>query len=135
MDPRGGLAFRDVARPIHKGLAGVVVDTTEVSMVNPDTNSLTYQGYPVQDLARRCRFEEVTYLLWYGELPTPAQLAAQSEAALPAVVALPQRRRQGLLPLAPRDDFGYAETGDQRFRTPLSPWSGRAAGRGRTWSA
>ncbi|MEV7548622.1 bifunctional 2-methylcitrate synthase/citrate synthase [Amycolatopsis sp. NPDC089917] len=153
---------------IHKGLAGVVVDTTGVSMVNPDTNSLTYRGYPVQELAGKCRFEEVAYLLWYGELPTPAQLAAQNEAerahralprdlvltllslpetahpmdtlrtavsilgahdpheddnsleanrakalrlfaALPAVVALTQRRRHGLLPLTPRDDLGYAE--------------------------
>jgi citrate synthase len=64
---------------IYKGLAGVVVDTTAVSMVNPDTNSLTYRGYPVQDLAGHCRFEEVAYLLWHGELPTTAQLAAQNE--------------------------------------------------------
>ena len=65
---------------IHKGLAGVAVDTTEVSMVNPETNSLTYRGYPVQELAARCSFEEVAYLLWHGELPTPEQLAAQNEA-------------------------------------------------------
>ena len=36
---------------IRKGLAGVVVDTTAVSKVNPDTNSLLYRGYPVQELA------------------------------------------------------------------------------------
>jgi 2-methylcitrate synthase len=59
---------------IHKGLAGVVVDTTAISKVNPDTNSLLYRGYPVQELAARCSFEEVAYLLWHGELPTPAQL-------------------------------------------------------------
>lgn len=63
---------------VRKGLAGVVADTTEISMVNPDTNSLTYRGYPVPDLATHCRFEEVAYLLWHGELPTPAQLAEQS---------------------------------------------------------
>ena len=60
---------------IHKGLAGVVVDTTAVSSVNPDTNSLLYRGYPVQELAANCTFEEVAYLLWHGELPTPKQLA------------------------------------------------------------
>jgi len=59
---------------IKKGLAGVVVDTTSVSKVNPDTNSLLYRGYPVQELADSCTFEEVAHLLWYGELPTPAQL-------------------------------------------------------------
>lgn len=59
---------------IRKGLAGVVVDTTAISKVNPDTNSLLYRGYPVQELAEHCEFEEVAYLLWNGELPTPVQL-------------------------------------------------------------
>ncbi|CAN5605580.1 bifunctional 2-methylcitrate synthase/citrate synthase [soil metagenome] len=60
---------------IKKGLAGVVVDTTSVSKVNPDTNSLLYRGYPVQELAEKCTFEEVAYLLWNGELPDAKQLA------------------------------------------------------------
>ncbi|MDN3905026.1 bifunctional 2-methylcitrate synthase/citrate synthase [Arthrobacter sp. YD2] len=60
---------------IHKGLAGVLVDTTRISKVNPETNSLLYRGYPVQELAARCSFEEVAYLLWNGELPTEAELA------------------------------------------------------------
>ena len=60
---------------IRKGLAGVYVDTTSVSKVNPETNSLLYRGYPVQELAANCTFEEVAYLLWHGELPTPTQLA------------------------------------------------------------
>ena len=60
---------------IKKGLAGVVVDYTAVSKVNPDTNSLLYRGYPVQELAARCSFEEVAYLLWNGQLPTTDQLA------------------------------------------------------------
>ncbi|ACL39511.1 2-methylcitrate synthase/citrate synthase II [Pseudarthrobacter chlorophenolicus A6] len=60
---------------IKKGLAGVVVDYTAVSKVNPDTNSLLYRGYPVQELAARCSFEEVAYLLWNGELPAERELA------------------------------------------------------------
>ncbi|CCQ46701.1 citrate synthase [Pseudarthrobacter siccitolerans] len=60
---------------IKKGLDGVVVDYTSVSKVNPDTNSLLYRGYPVQELAARCSFEEVAYLLWNGELAAPDQLA------------------------------------------------------------
>jgi citrate synthase/2-methylcitrate synthase len=63
------------APEIRKGLAGVVVDTTAISKVNPETNSLLYRGYPVQELAARCSFEEVAYLLWHGELPTPGQLS------------------------------------------------------------
>jgi citrate synthase/2-methylcitrate synthase len=66
----------DPAPPeIHKGLAGVVADTTAISKVNPDTNSLLYRGYPVQELAARCSFEQVAHLLWHGELPTEAELA------------------------------------------------------------
>ena len=56
---------------IKKGLAGVVVDETAVSKVNPETNSLLYRGYPVHELAERCTAEEVAYLLWHGELPDP----------------------------------------------------------------
>src|SRR5690554_1503665 len=59
---------------IRKGLAGVVADTTAISKVNPETNSLLYRGYPVQELAEKCTFEEVAYLLWHGELPTGVQL-------------------------------------------------------------
>ncbi|GAB3610331.1 bifunctional 2-methylcitrate synthase/citrate synthase [Humibacter ginsengiterrae] len=61
---------------IHKGLAGVVVDTTAISSVNPATNSLLYRGYPVQELAAKCSFEEVAYLLWHGELPGDDDLEA-----------------------------------------------------------
>ncbi len=60
---------------IKKGLAGVVADETAVSKVNPETNSLLYRGYPVQELAATQSFEAVAYLLWHGELPTEAELA------------------------------------------------------------
>lgn len=60
---------------VKKGLEGVVMDTSSVSKVNADTNSLMYRGYPVQDLAENCTFEEVAYLLYTGELPNKTQLA------------------------------------------------------------
>lgn len=61
---------------VKKGLEGAVIDTSAVSKVNPDTNSLIYRGYPVQELAETCRFEEVAYLLYKGELPNEAELKA-----------------------------------------------------------
>ena len=64
---------------VHKGLAGVVADYTAISKVNPDTNSLLYRGYPVQELAAHCSFEEVAYLLWNGELPSTEELAEFTE--------------------------------------------------------
>ncbi|WP_396667148.1 bifunctional 2-methylcitrate synthase/citrate synthase [Microbacterium sp. R86528] len=76
---------------IKKGLAGVVVDYTAVSKVNPETNSLLYRGYPVHELAATQPFEAVAYLLWNGELPTDAALAdlratERENRALPADV-------------------------------------------------
>ncbi len=65
-----------MSEEIKYGLAGVVTDDTAVSKVMPEINSLTYRGYKVQDLASECRFEEVAYLIWNGELPNQSQLDA-----------------------------------------------------------
>jgi citrate synthase len=59
---------------IHKGLVGVYVDDSKVSKIVQETNSLTYRGYAVQDLCEHCKFEEVAYLMWNGELPDAKQL-------------------------------------------------------------
>jgi 2-methylcitrate synthase/citrate synthase II len=67
-------------KEVRKGLAGVVADTTAVSSVNQESNSLLYRGYPVQELAAQKSFEEVAYLLWYGELPGDDELAAFEES-------------------------------------------------------
>lgn len=69
--------MNDTTAPqVFKGLVGVHADVTAVSKVMPETNSLTYRGYAVQDLAEQCRFEEVAYLLLNGELPNRKQLNA-----------------------------------------------------------
>jgi 2-methylcitrate synthase len=58
-----------------KGLEGIVFDTSSVSNVIPQEKSLYYRGYPVQDLAENCSFEETAYLLINGDLPNATQLA------------------------------------------------------------
>jgi 2-methylcitrate synthase len=65
---------------IHRGLEGVVVDTTRISKVMPEINALVYFGYPVQDLAEHCCFEEVAWLIWHGELPNARDLAGLQTA-------------------------------------------------------
>ncbi len=77
---------------VHKGLAGVVVDTTAISEVVPETGSLTYRGHPVPELAARCSVEQVAHLLWHGELPDAGQLAAferreRAQRAVPPALA------------------------------------------------
>ena len=64
---------------VKKGLEGVIVDVSSISKVMPEINSLVYKGYPVQDLAENCCFEEVAYLLWHGELPNKSQLETLSK--------------------------------------------------------
>ena len=58
------------------GLEGVIAGETAISTVE---GGLSYRGYFVGDLAERCSFDEVAYLLLYGELPTAAQLKAFTE--------------------------------------------------------
>ncbi|TCZ65505.1 bifunctional 2-methylcitrate synthase/citrate synthase [Roseicella aquatilis] len=69
----------DAMPEIKKGLVGVYADVSTISKVMPETNSLTYGGYAVQDLCEECSFEEVAYLLWHGELPNAAELKAFRE--------------------------------------------------------
>ena len=59
---------------IKKGLLGIVVDETTISHVVPELSALTYRGYKVQDLCDKCDFEEVAYLVLYGDLPSKKQL-------------------------------------------------------------
>lgn len=61
---------------VRKGLVGVYADESTISKVMPETNSLTYRGYAVQDLCEQASFDETAFLLWNGELPTKAELAA-----------------------------------------------------------
>ena len=85
---------------IKKGLAGVVVDSTAISKVNPDTNSLLYRGYPVQELADTQSFEAVAYLLWHGELPSDEEVQ-QFDSQERAFRELDERTAQ-LLAMLPR---------------------------------
>lgn len=59
-----------------RGLDNVVVARSRLSAIDGIGGNLIYAGYHIHELAGRASFEEVVYLLWYGELPTAAELAA-----------------------------------------------------------
>src|SRR3954449_3632994 len=59
---------------VNGGLEGVVAATTRLSDVDGEGGELVIAGYPVGELAGRATFEETSWLLWHGELPTTAQL-------------------------------------------------------------
>lgn len=56
------------------GLRGAVVGDTCLSSINGEEGKLIYRGIDIHDLARSSTFEEITYLLWFGTLPTQAHL-------------------------------------------------------------
>lgn len=77
------------------GLRGQVAGQTALSTVGQAGAGLTYRGYDVRELAEHALFEEVAYLLLYGELPTKAQLAAY-QSKLKTLRDLPQALKEVL---------------------------------------
>jgi len=71
------------------GLRGQVAGETALCTVGEDASGLTYRGYDIQELAEQASFEEVAYLLQYGELPKRSELDAY-HARLAKQRGLPQ---------------------------------------------
>jgi citrate synthase len=61
---------------LARGLKDVVLDTTESSYIDGELGVLLYRGYSIHDLAANSSFEEVTYLLLHGALPTEEELSS-----------------------------------------------------------
>ena len=59
---------------IMRGLKDVYLDTTESSFIDGQVGKLLYRGYDIHDLAEKSTFEQVIFLLLYGDLPTQPQL-------------------------------------------------------------
>ncbi|GEM85940.1 citrate synthase [Meiothermus granaticius NBRC 107808] len=74
---------------IARGLEDVIFTESSLCYIDGDQGKLYYSGYKIQDLAEYSTFEEVSYLLLHGKLPTRAELKAFS-AALVAERALPR---------------------------------------------
>jgi citrate synthase len=73
-----------------KGLEGIVATTSSICYIDGDAGVLSYRGIDIHELAKQSTFEETTYLLWFGKLPTADQLAAFSEE-LSAARVLPAK--------------------------------------------
>ena len=71
------------------GLRGQVAGKTALSTVGKSGSGLTYRGYDVSELADKCIFEEVAYLLLYGNLPTQTELDGY-QTKLKGLRGLPQ---------------------------------------------
>ncbi|WP_407477517.1 bifunctional 2-methylcitrate synthase/citrate synthase [Elizabethkingia meningoseptica] len=73
-------------------LSGVPAGNTALCSVGKSGNDLHYRGYNILDLATKAQFEEVAYLLIYGQLPTEAQLK-NYKAKLKSLRGLPNSVR------------------------------------------
>jgi len=81
---------------VRKGLEGVVASETRLSDVDGLKCQLIYRGYPIDELAGKATYEEVSYLLLKGHLPARQELAdwtaalAASRALDPEILKLMQ---------------------------------------------
>ncbi|MGP8270616.1 MAG: 2-methylcitrate synthase [Terracidiphilus sp.] len=76
-------------------LSGTPAGSTAICTVGQSGNDLHYRGYDIRDLARYCDYEEVAYLLVYGNLPNAADLAAY-KARLRPLRTMPVEVKQAL---------------------------------------
>src|SRR3954468_2287756 len=79
------------------GLEGVIAGETSISTVE---TGLTYRGYAIEDLAEHSSYEEVAYLILYGELPTASQ-AAEFRKRLGAAAVVPKEIIEALRHIPP----------------------------------
>ena len=86
----------DKARKLRPpSLAGVVAGDTAISSVGKEGLGLTYRGYSIEDLTQHSTYEEVAYLMIYGELPTRSQLESL-KSKLVSARELPEALREVL---------------------------------------
>ncbi|MCC9195899.1 citrate synthase [Arthrobacter sp. zg-Y820] len=58
------------------GFMNTAATKSAITYIDGDAGILRYRGYPIEQLAKHSTFLETTYLLIYGELPTPTELDA-----------------------------------------------------------
>jgi len=77
------------------GLRGQVAGKTALSTVGKEGKGLTYRGYAIEELAEKATFEEVAYMLLYGNLPNQSEYNSYS-AKLKSYRALPAELKEVL---------------------------------------
>ena len=65
-----------VLRSYDPGYMNTILCTSKISYIDGDKGILEYRGYPIEELAEKSTFMEVSFLLLFGELPTASQLQA-----------------------------------------------------------
>jgi citrate synthase len=88
-----------------KGLEGVVATSSKICYIDGDRGVLAYRGIDIHELAKHSNFEETCYLLWFGKLPTRAELRnlhqrlAEERKLDPAIITLLRNAPSHALPM------------------------------------
>jgi citrate synthase len=88
-----------------KGMEGIVATTSRICYIDGDRGVLAYRGIDIHELADHSNFEETCYLLWFGKLPTQAELRELQEKLVagrkldPAIIALLRGAPRTALPM------------------------------------
>ena len=61
---------------VDRGFGNTAETRSEVTYIDGEQGILRYRGYPIEQLAEKCSFLEVAYLLQYDELPNKQELEA-----------------------------------------------------------
>jgi citrate synthase len=64
------------SKALTKGLEGIVAAQSGICFIDGDKGILSYRGYDINELAPNATFEETTFLLWEGHLPSKQELEA-----------------------------------------------------------
>lgn len=70
----GKLRPKGLLEAYDEGTRSTSTVTSDITYIDGEKGELFYRGYRIQDLAEKCRYTEVSYLLLYGELPDAKQL-------------------------------------------------------------
>ncbi len=62
-----------------RGLEGIIAAESSICSIDGEQGLLYYRGYSIEELVKKCNFEEVCYLLLYGELPDAEQIKEFSQ--------------------------------------------------------
>jgi citrate synthase len=88
-----------------KGLEGIVAANSGICWIDGEAGVLAYRGIDIHELAENSTFEETTYLLWNGRLPSQVQLRefqsqlAQARSIDPRIIDLLRSCPSGATPM------------------------------------
>ena len=79
-----------MSKTAPKGLQDVVANESSICFIDGARGILSYRGIDIHELAQRSTFEETTYLLWNGKLPTATELKQFTQELAAARTLPPQ---------------------------------------------